>query len=204
MADGSGDAERLLTSKQHQDPGSWSPDGRILAYAELHPETNWDIWLLQLENKNQSEPFLQTNFNEYHPTISPDGHWLAYTSDESGQPEVYVRPFPAGGGKWLISTEGGHEPLWARNGSELFYRNTGKLMAVTIETGSAFIVGRPRLLFLREYEPREMNPFGSPNYDISPNGKFLIIKPNPSPPSTKINFTLNWFEELKKNIPEGE
>jgi len=202
MADGSGDAERLLTSKQHQDPGSWSPDGKILAYAELHPETNWDIWLLQLENQNQPEPFLQTNFNEYHPMISPDGQWLAYTSDESGQPEVYVRPFLAGGGKWLISTEGGHEPLWARNGSELFYRNTGKLMAVTIETGSTFIAGRPRLLFQREDEPSEMNPFGSPNYDVSPDGRFLIIKPNPSSPSTQINFTLNWFEDLKHRIPE--
>jgi len=77
-------------------------------------------------------------------------------------------------------------------------------MTVTIETGSAFIAGRPRLLFQREYEPREMNPFGSPNYDISPDGRFLIIKPNPSPPSTQINFTLNWFEELTKSISEDE
>ena len=201
MADGSGDAERLLTSKQHQDPGSWSPDGKTLAYAELHPETNWDIWLLLLENKNQSKPFLQTIFNEYHPMISPDGHWLAYTSDESGQPEVYVRSFPAGHGKWPISTEGGQEPLWARDGSELFYRNSGKLMAVTIETESTFLAGRPKLLFEREYAKREMNPFGSPNFDVSSDGRFLIIEPDSMASSTEINFALNWFEELERLVP---
>ena len=133
--------------------------------------------------------------------ISPDGHWLAYTSDESGQPEVYVRSFPAGQGKWPISTEGGQEPLWARDGSELFYRNSGKLMAVTIETESTFLAGRPKLLFEREYEKREMNPFGSPNFDVSSDGRFLIIEPDSMASSTEINFALNWFEELERLVP---
>jgi len=200
MADGSSDAEQLLTSKQHQDPGSWSPDGKTLAYAELHPETNWDIWLFQLEDTNQSGPFLQTDFNEYHPMISPDGNWIAYTSDESDQLEVYVRPFPSGRGKWLISTEGGQEPLWSNDGDKLFYRNSGKLMAVTIEKNTTFLAGRPGLLFEREYEPREMNPFGHPNYDVSLDGRFLIIKPDSSASSTQINFILNWFEELRHKM----
>jgi len=203
MTDGSGVAEQLLTSKQHQDPGSWSPDGKILAFAELHSETNWDIWLLRLENDPGPEPFLQTRFNEYHPMISPDGRWLAYTSNESGRQEIYVRPFPGGRGKWLISTEGGREPLWSRDGSELFYRTGGKLMAVTINTESSFVAGRPRLLFEGEYDGKEMQPFGSPNYDVSLDGRFLMIKPDPSPPSTQINFVLNWLEELKQSIPEG-
>jgi serine/threonine protein kinase len=201
MADGSGIAEQLLTSKQHQDPGSWSPDGKIMAYAELHPETNWDIWLLRMEDERRSEPFLQTRFNEYHPMISPDGRWLAYSSDESGRLEVYVRPFPDGRGKWLISTEGGREPLWARDGEELFYRTGGKLMTVAIETESSFVAGKPRLLFEWEFDSREMTPFGSPNYDVSPDGRFLMIKPDPSPPSAQINFILNWFEELKRLVP---
>ncbi len=198
---GNGIVEQLLFSNQHQDPGSFSPDGKILAYTELNSETNWDIWLLQMENKNKSETFLQTNFNEYHPMISPDGRWIAYTSDESGQPEIYVRPFPTGPGKWLISTDGGGEPLWARDGNELFYRNAGKLMAVTIETKPSFLAGRTRLLFQRKYNPREMNPFGSPNYDVSSDGRFLIIKPDSSASSTQINFALNWFEELKRLVP---
>jgi hypothetical protein len=136
--------------------------------------------------------------------VSPDGRWLAYTSDESGQTEIYVRPFPAGRGKWQISPEGGQEPLWARDSSELFYRNAGKLMVVTIEKESFFSVGRPRLLFAGAHDPREMNPFGSPNYDVSPDGRFLIIKPEPSAPSTHINFVINWFEELQKRIPEDK
>ncbi len=204
MADGSGIAEQLLTSKQHQDPGSWSPDGKLLAYTELHPETNWDIWLLGLKGERRSEPFLQTRFNEYHPMISPDGRWLAYSSDESGRLEVYVRPFPDGRGKWLISTEGGQEPLWAQDGQELFYRTGGKLMNVAIETDSSFVAGRPRLLFEWEYDSSEMDPRGSPNYDVSPDERFLMIKPDPSLPSTKINFVLNWFEELKRKVPGGK
>jgi len=202
MADGSGTAERLLTSKQHQDPGSWSPDGKTLTYAELHPETKWDIWLLHPEEKRNTVPLIQTRFNEYHPMISPDGQWLAYTSDESGQLEVYVRPFPAGRGKWLISTEGGWEPRWGRDGRELFFRNGRKVMRAALKYGSSFIATRPEVLFERENAGQEMDPRGSPNYDVSPDGRFLMIRPKPSPLSRQINFRLNWFEDLKHRIPE--
>ncbi len=201
MADGSGIAEQLLTSKLHQDPGSWSPDGKILAYAELHPETNWDIRLLRLKDKHLSEPFPQTRFNEYHPMISPDGLWLAYSSDETGRLEVYVRSFPDGGGKSIISTEGGREPLWSQNGEELFYRTGGKVMAVAIQTEPDFDPGSPVLLFEGDHDLREMDPRGSPNYDIGPDGRFLMIKADPNPPSTQINFIVNWFEELKRLVP---
>jgi serine/threonine-protein kinase len=205
MTDGSSVVEQLLTSKQHQDPGSWSPDGKVLAYAELHTETNWDIWLLRLEGKRWSEPFLQTRFDEYHPNISPDGRWLAYSSNESGRLEVYVQPFPHGRGKWLISTEGGREPLWARNGRELFYRSGKKVMAVAIITEPAFVAERPRLLFEGFYLDADdslgFTAFGRPNYDVSPDGRFLMIKPEPRPSSTQINLVLNWFEELKRLVP---
>jgi serine/threonine-protein kinase len=200
MADGSGTAEQLITSKQHQDPGSWTPDGKILAYAELHPDSNWDILILNVGNNFQSAPFLQTPFNEYNPMISPNGQWIAYSSDESGRSEVYVKPFPIGRGKWQISTNGGREPLWARSGQEIFYREGGNIMAVAVETESSFVIGRPKLLVEEEYNTREMAPFGSPNYDVSPDGRFLMIKPEPGRPSTQINFVLNWFEELKNQM----
>jgi len=175
-----------------------------MTYAELHPETNWDIWLLNFENGRKSEQFLHTRFNEYHPMLSPDGRWLAYTSDESGQPEVYVRSFPTGSGKWHISTDGGQQPLWARDGSEIYYRNSGKIMAVKIETDASFLAQKPVLLFKNQSDTREMNPFGSPNYDVHPDGKFLLIKPDPISPLRQINITLNWFEEFRySNIQEN-
>jgi len=197
-ADGSGKAEKVLFSKQHQDPGSFTPDGKILIYTELIPKTNWDIWVMQLDDSSSAKPFLQTQFNEFNPMISPDGLWLAYTSNESGQNEIYVKPFPKGDGKWVISTDGGSEPVWARNGSELFYRNSGLLMAVKIKMGSTFIADKPKKLFERDYDPNEMNPYGSPNYDIGNDGRFLIIESTPSSPSTQIFFALNWFESFTK------
>ena len=144
-ADGSGDAERLLTSEHHQDAGSFSPDGRVLAFAELDPTTKWDLWLLDLEGERKAQPFLRTEFGERHPMISPDGRWLAYSSDESGRFEVYVQPFPGGGRKSLISTAGGDQPLWAPNGRELYYRAGDKVMVASVQTEPQFVPGKPRV-----------------------------------------------------------
>jgi len=149
-------------------------------------------------DSSSTKPFLQTSFNEYNPMISPNGQWLAYTSNESGQNEIYVKSFPEEDGKWLISTNGGSEPVWARDGSELFYRNSGKIISVKIKTGSTFIAGKPKMLFARENDPKAMNPYGSPNYDIGLDGRFLIIESTPGIPSSQINFAINWFENLKK------
>ena len=199
-ADGIGGAERLVKSESHQDPGSWSPDGKALAFAEFHSDTKWDIWLLHMEGERRARPFLQTEVDEYHPMISPDGRWLAYTSTETGRLEVYVQPFPDGGRKWLISTEGGDEPLWAPSGRELFYRNGDKMMSVAVATEPLFDAERPRLLF--ETPTLVGEGFGSPNYDITPDGqRFLMIKPEPQRPPTQILVVLNWFEELKRLVP---
>ena len=153
-ADGSGTEERLTTSQYPQVAQSWSPDGKVLAFHEVHPTTGRDIWLLPLEGDRKPRPFLQTSFNERVPMFSPDGRWLAwlaYVSDESGREEVYVQPFPGPGGKWQISTEGGSEPVWARNGRELFYRNGQKMIAVEITARPTFAAARPRLLFEAPY-----------------------------------------------------
>ena len=199
-ADGSGGLERLTSSEYTQVPMSWSPDGQLLAFMENNPTTGYDIWVLRLSDR-KAQPFLRTPFNESVPRFSPDGRWLTYVSNESGRYEIYVQPYPGPGGKWQISTEGGTEPTWNPNGSELFYRSGNKMMAVETTTRPSFTASKPRVLFEGRYEP---SPATTPNYDVSPDGqRFLMLKPNQQEASapTQINVVLNWFEELKRRVP---
>jgi len=200
QADGSGALERLNTSGYNQTPGSWSPDGQLLAFEEINPTTGPDIWVLRMSDR-KAQPFLRTPFNEGAPRFSPDGRWLAYVSDESGRDEIYVQPYPGPGGKWQISTEGGTEPVWNRNGRELFYRSGDKMMAVDIATQPSFAAGKPRMLFQGHYVPTGIK---MPYYDVSPDGeRFLMLKPieQAEPAPTQINVVLNWTEELKRLVP---
>jgi Tol biopolymer transport system component len=202
-ADGSGGLERLTTSEYLHSPMSLSPDGQFLAFIEINPTTGYDIWVLRLSD-HTAEPFLRTPFNEAAPRFSPDGHWLAYVSNESGRYEIYVQPFPGPGAKWQISTEGGAEPAWNPNGRELFYRNGDKMMAVDLATQPSFAASKPRVLFVGKYE---LTPGMFPYYDVSPDGKrFLMLKPSDAGESapTQINVVLNWFEELKRRVPPGK
>jgi len=121
LADGSGGLERLTTSEYSPAPNTWSSDGQLLAFIDVNPTTGWDIWVLRLSDR-KAQPFLQTAFNESAPRFSPEGHWLAYVSDESGHWEIYVQPYPGPGGKWQISADGGMEPVWNANGRELAIR----------------------------------------------------------------------------------
>jgi len=199
-ADGCGSAERLTTNENAQWPGSWSPTGEILAFTEAAPETGYNLMTVDLQGDRQPHPFLQTPANEYGPKFSPDGHWLAYGSDESGRHEIYVRPFPGPGGKWQISTDGGFEPVWSQNGRELFYRNGDKMMAATVETTPTFAVSKPRVLFEEHFE-KGVFPFEA-NYDVSPDGhKFLLVRPieHESAPA-QVNIVLNWSDELRRLI----
>jgi eukaryotic-like serine/threonine-protein kinase len=219
LADGSGGLERLTTSKYVHVPGSWSPDGQLLAFMEVNPTTGQDIWVLRMGDPSpgsgqvpsagsgqvrKAQPFLRTPFNEQAPQFSPDGRWLAYYSNESGRSEVYVQPYPGPGGKWQISTEGGKEPLWNRNGRELFYRSGIKMMAVEITTQPSFSAGTPKALFEGQYQSLNQS---NPNYDVSPDGqRFLMLKPSEQAQAapTQINVVLNWFEELKQKVPGGK
>jgi serine/threonine-protein kinase len=203
-ADGSGGLERLTTSEYTHAPHSWSPDGQLLAFIEVNPTTGNDIWVLRLgDPARDAQPFLRTPFNESVPRFSPDGHWLAYISDESGRYEIYVQPYPGPGGKWQISTEGGTEPVWNPTGRELFYRSGDKMMAVYIATQPGFAAGKPRMLFEGPYLP---TPLTAANYDVSLDGqRFLMLKPSEQVQAapTQINVVLNWFEELKRRVPAG-
>ncbi len=202
-ADGSGKSERLTTNVEHrQIASSWSPDGQLLAFHEMSPATSGDLWVLRLSDR-KPQLFLQTPAFESAPQFSPDGRWLAYSSNESGRGEIYVQPYPGPGGKWQISTDGGAEPVWNHNGRELFYRQENKTMAVEVTTRPSFSAGKPRMLFEAPYVWTAAH---LPNYDVSQDGqRFLMLKESEQQQaSSQINIVLNWFEELKQKVPTGK
>jgi serine/threonine-protein kinase len=194
-ADGTGEAEILTESRNILVPHSWSPDG-LLAYSEGLPESG-DLWVLPLEGEREPEEFLVTEFNERHSMFSPDGRWIAFTSDRSGRDEIYVMPYPQGG-IVPISDDGGREPIWARDGEELIYRNGEKMMVVSVQTDPIFRAETPRLLFEGKYS----NITWTSNYDISPDGQHIVIaEVDEGSARTQIHVVLNWFEELKRLAP---
>jgi eukaryotic-like serine/threonine-protein kinase len=202
-ADGSGPEETLIGSQNYaQVPVSWSPDGKFLAYTSVGgPVFSGErIWILPLEGKHELQEFAKTGFREGAARFSPDGHWMAYTSDESGRSEVYVQPFPGPGGKWQISVEGGNWPVWARSGRELFYLNGSKIMSVGVTTQPSFATSTPRLL---TDVPMQTSNFyaGNGEFDVSPDGQhFLFIKARENALPTEMRVVLNWDEGLKSLV----
>ncbi len=199
-ADGSSPMERLTISEYYQYPGSWSSHGETLALVQYRPDSGRDILLLQMRDRRVT-PFLNSRFDEMYPEPSPDGRWIAYASDESGRSEVYVRQFPRSGGKWQVSGEGGKEPLWSRNGKQLFYHQGNKRWVVDIQTGSGFSASKPRLLF---ETPGYAGGEPIRGWDISVDGqKFLMVKLEERKPRpvTELILVQNWFEELKRLVP---
>ena len=131
------------------------------------------------------------------PSFSPDGKWVAYASNQSGQSEIYVQPVSGASGTWQISTTGGVEPLWARTGTELFYRDADKVQAVDVQTEPSFVHGNPRTLFEGSYN---LDGFFSRQYDVtSDSRRFLMVTRTPA--TRPLNIVLNWSEELKRLVP---
>jgi serine/threonine protein kinase/Tol biopolymer transport system component len=192
-----GAEERLFRDPNQMFPQSWSPDGRFVAYVTINPKTRADIWLVPTTGDRTPAPFLQTEFAERFARISPDGRWMAYTSNESGSDGVYVTHFPQAGKKWSVSPKGGAFPIWRRDGRELYYRAPGgQLMAVPISTGSEFRPGVAVPLF---------NPSAAVGsvglgtfYDVAPDGRFLInvFVERVSPPAIVV---LNWRPEAERS-----
>ena len=180
-SDGSGEAKRLTEGKSSEFPYSFSPDGKRLAISQAGNGGSSDIFTMPVEADSgpgalgvrlgKAELFLGTPFNEGTPAFSPDGRWLAYTSNESGTFEVYVRPFPGPGGRWQVSTGGGRYPLWSRDGRELLFQTLDRrVMAVSYTAkGDSFAAGKPRL-----WTETRLRGFGNfYNYDLAPDGKRL-------------------------------
>ena len=205
-ADGTGQPERLTESSNVQLPTSMSPDGKRLVFRETDPKTNNDLKMLTLDGERRVIDLVHTQYVETNGEVSPDGRWLAYQSNESGQDEVYVRAFPnEDGGRSQVSVGGGAKPLWARSGRELFYvTGTGavRVMSAAIEPGTSFSARTPVAVFEGPY-------FASNNgrtYDVSPDGqRFLMIKDptgiGASAAPSQFIVVSNWFEELNRLVP---
>jgi len=205
-ADGSGEIEPLTDGDTPEFPTSWSPDGKVLFYARGPRRSrgagelgNMDIWALSLEGKREARPWLTTPFHEFAPFISPDGRWMAYTSNESGRNEIYVRPYPGPGGQTKISSEGGSEPAWSPDGREIFYRSSDSFMAVPVRTSPDFSAGQAQPLFADRYV-KWAREDGPRTYDVSSDGRFLVVKAGEvkSVPVTQLNLLSDWTTEVER------
>jgi serine/threonine-protein kinase len=209
-ADGTGNEEFLVSAPDRAVfPASWADNGKTMVIADWHTSTmDFDIGTMSMEGARKSRLLLKEKYHEAQPQISPDGRYMAYTSNESGQNQIYVRPFPqVEGGRWQVSTTGGDSPLWSPNGRELFYRNGDSVMAVSVKTAPIFNLETPKTLFRGTYV-NAVFLYGSWDFtawDISPDGKrFLMMKEAGTGAGggpRKINVVLNWFEELKQRVP---
>jgi Tol biopolymer transport system component len=196
-ADGSGAVEKLLTGERFGWLCSWSPDGKTLLFNQIGASGRWQFFALPLEGDRKPAPIVSSQFTELNGMFSPDGRWIAYQSDESGQNEVYVRPFPGPGGKWQVSIAGGQLPRWARSGRELFFRLEDKVFAVDVETKPVFRAGTPKVLFEGPYDA---------GWDVAPDGKrFLMIRSSDrAATATQAQVVLEWFDDLKRRAPPAK
>jgi Tol biopolymer transport system component len=195
-ADGSGKVEPLLVKEQDAFASSWTPDGKTLAFYGQSLDSRSDIWVFPLNGEPSA--LIHDPFDKRLPMISPDGRWLAYVSNESGRDGIYVQPFPELGKRWQISNERGNEPVWAKNGRELFYRNGRKMMSVSIQTEPEFQPGTPHVLFEEEYE---VDNYSDQSYDVTPDGqRFVMIQSQEQ--DMPIHVVLNWLEEVKRKMQE--
>jgi Tol biopolymer transport system component len=204
---GSGQDELLLSNSLVNAPSQWSRDGRFIVYLEVDPKTRYDLWVLPTEGAAADRkpiPFLRSEFNELFDQLSPDSHWMAFTSDRSGRREVYVRPFPPGEGEWTISIAGGEVPRWRGDGKELFFEAAdGKMMAVPVKaiTGAkpSFEAGAPVALFDAHIAHSTSGALFE--YDVTADGKRFLIDTTSgagaasSPPLTVVT---NWNAGAKK------
>ena len=202
-ADGTGEAELLVGKEANERPWGWSRDGNYLVYTS-EAEENSDLWYLKRRDDGQgfeSMEFLATPFNETAPSLSPGGDLLAYCSNLSGQEQVYVRPFPSGDGQWAVSTNGGYEPRWSRDGKELFYVEDDTLMAVEVTTTPVFSAGVTTPLFSNPHLSDRGRMGDHAVYDVSEDGRFVmpdsaaIEGANEEPPDIQV--VENWYEEFR-------
>ena len=203
-SDRSASASRLDPTGTRQSPVSVSPDGKFLTFDQKDPQTEDDVWVLPLEEGGRSRSLIQSRFGEGSAKFSPDGRWVAYSSNESGRAEVYVQPFPGPGPKVQISNEGGIDPVWRPSGGELYYRRGNRMMVASVTTSPALRASAPTQLWEGNYSAGSASSCGMPgvsssNYGVTADGqRFLMVRDDDAAlRGTKIIVVLNWVEELK-------
>ena len=175
------------------DTNSWSPDGHTLLVGK-----GTDVWELDVNGGRELRPLLNESYGEYAAVFSPDGQWIAYTSDESERNEIYVRRYPGPGRKYAVSTNGGNEPVWSRDGRELFFRTGSTMMVVDVHLEPEFQAGELKELFQGNFRSA---PAANSNYDVSPDGsRFLMVRPTADAPR-EIHVIVNWLQELEPARP---
>ncbi len=204
---GQHEPEILESAEQSRVPADWTRDGNTLVFVQDVADKPWDIWTLTREGTTwRATPLVRSRFSDIEPALSPDGLWLAYVSDESGQPQVYVQPFPGPGRRHQISTNGGREPLWARDGRTLYYlaptapaADGQMVMAVPVTSGTRFTSGKPKPLFQTRYGGT--TPVRG--YDIAKDGRFLMVLSEPVtiPAATHLDIIQNWSTDLLQKVP---
>jgi len=194
-ASGAGAAELLLQAEEDIYPSDWSRDGSVLVFMRYGSDTSFDIWALPMEGSSEPFPVLQSEFAEVRANFSPDGRWMVYNSNESGNMEVYVTQFPGPGGKWQVSTDGGTEPRWSADGSEIFYLDaTENLVTVPVSTGDTFKAGLPETLFEAGIFP----VIARNRYLATDDGqRFLMLSPISGESVRPISVVLNWRAGLE-------
>jgi eukaryotic-like serine/threonine-protein kinase len=197
-AEGSGGGQLVTGTSDYDYPAALAADGDTLVFMRSTQETSFDILMLSLRNPTEIRPLLKTAAYEGGARLSPDGKWLVYVSNESGQNDVYLRAFPALDRRWSISTQGGTQPLWNPNGKEIFYRNGDKMMAVEVTTTPHVTLSTPRVLFEQRYA------YGAgitmANYDVTLDGqRFIMVKDESG--AARLNVILNWLSELRRVAP---
>jgi hypothetical protein len=201
----------LIESRTSQIPWSFLPDGKRLAY--FGGRGNGQLWTVPLDEQGGQlkagtpEPFLRSTFSNQYPSFSPDGHWLAYHSNESGRNEVFVRAFPppasGEGGKWQVSTSGGERPRWSHTGHELVYQSGDQLMAASYTVnGNRFVPDKPRVWI-------SLSRAVGPNWDLAADGKRVVASipegsAQASAPEHEIVMLLNFADELRRRMPLGK
>lgn len=194
--DRAGAPELLVSSEFDKAPGCWSPDGGMLLFTEYHPDTGADIWVLDRAGQC-ARPLARTRFNEYTPALAPDGRCVAYTTDESGRPEIQLVSFPEGIGRRQVSTDGGSEPVWSRDGRELFYRSGDRLMRIDMSRG-AETPGIPTTVFEGQYVAGAVT---LANYDVTPDpAHFVMVQADALPPPSSFCVTIGWFGEVTRGF----
>jgi len=198
--DAGGEMEFVVSGEYNRMPCAWSPDGCVLPFVETSLSTGDDIWMFSRDEKARAIPFAKTEFGEWGPTFSPDGRCFAYASNESGQDQVHLEPFPRTGNRWQISTEGAESPLGSGRENELVHQSGGKLVSIEESCEPTFRKGRPSVLFEGEF----LAVLGR-HYSMGPNEDWFALLKNMEAQSglTQLNVVTGFFEELKRKIPAG-